>query len=236
MYQFIRVRILLFSSTDCKVVHVLPNAINITYNNFIVISTAKHINAVTSSYSFQHSLVSGIWSRSSKVYWCMYVSASKVYWCMYIVSPHSPPLFLFVHLSIIGSILSFRYRQKRSHWLCMQPFHPRHDGCGWHTIVSIRYVMWFRRCQLVGVGLIVYDSTGQESCRGTTYCIYWHSLYSGCRWSGAWSPEMFTTSMEHWCTAVDGGESWQLASSWISRRVSCSRRTYHYKCVRQVMG
>ena len=131
MYQFIRIRILLFSSTDCKVVHVLPNAINITYNNFIVISTAKHINAVTSSYL---SLVSGIWSRSSKVYWCMYVSASKVYWCMYIVSPHSPPLFLFVHLSIIGSILSFRYQQKRCYFI--RPWPPRridslldHDDC-----------------------------------------------------------------------------------------------------------
>ena len=90
MYQFIRIRILLFSSTDCKVVHVLPNAINITYNNFIVISTAtaKHINAVTSSYSFQH--IPCIWYmikvlQSILMYVCISIESILMY--VYCVPP-----------------------------------------------------------------------------------------------------------------------------------------------------
>ena len=88
----------------------------------------------------------------------------------------------------------------RSWWLCMQPFHPDTMAV-WLVLRSTHQICHdVIRCELVRVGLIVYDSTGQESCRGTMYCIYWRSLYSWCRWRGAWSPEMFTTSMERWCT------------------------------------
>ena len=138
-------------------------------------------------------------------------------WSKYIdVCMCVPTSVSFVHLSIIGSLLSFRYRQKRcyfirpwsptthrlsirSWWLCVQrpfivntmavvgiPEYPSDVSCNF-DVVSY-------------ASLIVYDSTGQERCHRTTYCIYWRSLYSGCQWSGAWSPEMFTTSMERWCT------------------------------------
>ena len=206
MYQFIRIGILYF---QLKIVMLFIQFIVYTFvlpliSSYLLphtltsfISAAKHINAVTSSYSFAP--VSGIWSRSSKVYWCM--------------SSHFPHLFLFVHLSIIGSLLSFRYRQKRCYFIRPWPSLLDDDDCVCSPFILDTMAVWLacrsthQICHVISTLSVGrrrphrIDSTGQESCHRTTYCIYWRSLYSGCRWSGAWSPEMFTTSMERWCTS-----------------------------------
>jgi len=110
---------------------VLPNAIIITNTLTSLIPAAKHINAVTSSYSFQHIIM----------LYLVYDQGSPKYIDVRMCSPHFPHLFLFVHLSKWGlpSFVSISTEALLLHktvtlsirwwWLCMQPFHPRHDGC-----------------------------------------------------------------------------------------------------------
>ena len=150
MYQFIRIGILYF---QLKIVMLfIQYSLYFCTTTHIIIPFTTHTNFIhTRSQTYQCSSIILFIST----YHIVYGTLIKVYWC---TSSHFPHLFLFVHLSIIGSLLSFRYRQKRcyfirpwpptthrlsirSWWLCMQPFHPQHDGCGWHTRVSIRCVM-----------------------------------------------------------------------------------------------
>ena len=129
MYQFIRIGILYF---QLKIVMLFIQFIVYTFvlpliSSYLLphtltsfIPAAKHINAVASSYSFQHILLNMVYDQGPPKY--------------IDVSSHFPHLFLFVHLSIIGSLLSFRYRQKSCYFI--RPVYPKriesildHDDC-----------------------------------------------------------------------------------------------------------
>ena len=119
MYQFIRIGILYF---QLKIVMLfIQYSLYFCTTTHIIIPFTTHTNFIhTRSQTYQCSSIIlfistypieyGIWSRASKVYWCM--------------SSHFPHLFLFVHLSIIGSLLSFRYRQKSCYFI--RPVYPKH--------------------------------------------------------------------------------------------------------------
>ena len=76
---------------------VLPNAIIITNTLTSLIPAAKHINAVTSSYSFQHIIM----------LYLVYDQGSPKYIDVRMCSPHFPHLFLFVHLSKLSPFFRF---------------------------------------------------------------------------------------------------------------------------------
>ena len=124
MYQFIRIGILYF---QLKIVMLFIQFIVYTFvlpliSSYLLphtltsfIPAAKHINAVASSYSFQHILLNMVYDQGPPKY--------------IDVSSHFPHLFLFVHLSIIGSLLSFRYRQKRCYFIRPWPSLLDDDDC-----------------------------------------------------------------------------------------------------------
>ena len=152
MYQFIRIGILYF---QLKIVMLfIQYSLYFCTTTHIIIPFTTHTNFIhTRSQTYQCSSIILFIST----YPIVYGTLIKVYWC---TSSHFPHLFLFVHLSIIGSLLSFRYRRQkhcyfirpvphnalisiRSWWLCMQPFHRRRWL--WLTCQSIpiRYVSNF---------------------------------------------------------------------------------------------
>ena len=160
----------------------------------------------------------------------------------------------FVHLSIIGSLLSFRYRQKRcyfirpwsptthrlsirSWWLCVQrPFivntmavwlacRSTHQICHVISTLSVGrrrpHRTWFNRPGELPPHHILYI---------LTFVVFGVSMV-GCM--VARDVHYVDRTLMHRLMGVNYDK---LASSWILRRVSCSTRTYHYKCVRQVVG
>ena len=117
MYQFIRIGILYF---QLKIVMLFIQFIVYTFvlpliSSYLLphtltsfIPAAKHINAVASSYSFQHILLNMVYDQGPPKYIDVCPPISHICFCLF----------------IIGSLLSFRYRQKSCYFI--RPVYPKH--------------------------------------------------------------------------------------------------------------